>query len=83
MSSDTFIRVRRIIASYLGTPEEAVAEESRLQDLGVDSLSALELIFLMEEEFGVSVPDHRVADFTTVRDVCAGIEALRAPVGPR
>ena len=77
MSSETFERVRRLLASYLNVSADSVREDSRLEDLGVDSLGALELVFEIEEEFKVSVPDERIRDFTTVRAVCEGIETLR------
>jgi acyl carrier protein len=76
MRPDTLERVRRIIASYLNLPADEIVPETRLQDIGVDSLGALELVFRMEEEFGVSVPDERIPEFTTVQAVCDGIEAL-------
>lgn len=77
MTADTFERVRRIIAGYLDLPPESVGEDSTLEALGLDSLGALELVFEIEEEFKVSVPDERLAEFTTVRAVGDGIEALQ------
>src|SRR5205085_2881003 len=72
MTADTFQRVSRIISKYLDLPVEKIEEDSRLEDLGVDSLGALELIFEFEEEFKIAVPNERAADFTTVRAVCDG-----------
>lgn len=77
MSSDTFERVRRLVARYLNVAADSVGEDSRLADLGLDSLGALELVFEIEEEFKVNVPDERIRDFTTVRAVCDGIETLQ------
>lgn len=77
MTPDTFERVRRIVAKYLNVPAESVGEDSKLEELGFDSLGALELVFEIEEEFKVSVPDDRIPEFNTVRAVCDGIEALR------
>jgi acyl carrier protein len=45
--------------------------------LGLDSLGALELVFEIEEEFKVKVPDDQIRDLRTVRAVCDGVEALR------
>jgi acyl carrier protein len=77
MAPDTFDRVRQIIAKYLGVPLESVGEDSRFEDLGIDSLGALELIFQIEEEFKVSVPDERVREFTTMKAACEAIETLQ------
>lgn len=76
MTADTFDRVRRIIARYLDVPVESVGEDSALEALGLDSLGALELVYEIEEEFKVSVPDERLSEFTTVRAVGDGVEAL-------
>jgi acyl carrier protein len=77
MHPETLERVREIVASYLGIPRETIADDAPLPNLGVDSLSALEIVFRIEEEFGVSVPDERVLEFTTLRAICDGIESLR------
>jgi acyl carrier protein len=81
MSNDTFERVRRLVAKYLNISVDSIGEDARLEDLGLDSLGALELVFEIEEEFKVNVPDDRVRDFTTVRAVCEGIETLQRVAG--
>jgi acyl carrier protein len=77
MTPDTLERVRRLIAGYLKIPAETIGEDSKLDELGLDSLGALELVFEIEEEFGIKVPDERIPELRTVRAVCDGIEALR------
>ena len=77
MTPETFERVRHLVAQYLKIPPESVGEDSALEELGLDSLGALELVFQIEEEFKVSVPDSRIPEFNTVRAVCDGIETLR------
>ena len=82
MTPDTLERVRGIIARYLSVSPDKVEAEARLEDLGVDSLGALELIFQIEEEFKVLVPNERASEFTTVRAVCDGIESLQKIPAP-
>jgi acyl carrier protein len=77
MTTDTFERVRGLIARYLKIPAETIGEDAKLDELGLDSLGALELVFEIEEEFKVKVPDEKIPGFQTVRAVCDGIEALR------
>jgi len=77
MTNDTLERVRRLIAGYLKIPADSIGEDSSLEQLGLDSLGALELVFEIEEEFKVKVPDEKIPEFRTVRAVCDGIEALR------
>jgi acyl carrier protein len=77
MTSETLARVRTIVAGYLDVPVEKVETDSRLDEFGVDSLGALELIFQFEEEFKILVPNERATQFTTVRAICDGIEELQ------
>lgn len=46
-----------IIARQSGIDVAAIAPQSTLKDLGVDSLTAIETIFEIEEHFGVTLPD--------------------------
>ena len=82
MTPETLARVRGIIAAYLHVPEEQVGADVPLESLGLDSLGALELVFEIEEAFGVSVPDERIPELKTVRAVCDGIEALQKASTP-
>lgn len=82
MTPETLARVRGIIAAYLHVAEEQVSADVPLESLGLDSLGALELVFEIEEAFGVSVPDERIPELKTVRAVCDGIEALQKASAP-
>jgi acyl carrier protein len=54
--TDGLDTVRRSVAECLDVPEDEVRPESRLfTDLGADSLDYLELIFMLEREFGVKL----------------------------
>lgn len=77
MTPDTLERVRRLIGQYLKIAPETIGEDSKLEELGLDSLGALELVFEIEEEFKIKVPDERIPGLRTVRAVCDGIEDLR------
>jgi acyl carrier protein len=48
--------VRRIISRELKIPFEQLTPETGLQDLGVESLDLIEIIFALEEEFDISIP---------------------------
>ena len=82
MTPETLARVRGIIAAYLHVAEEQVGADVPLESLGLDSLGALELVFEIEEAFGISVPDERIPELKTVRAVCDGIEALQKASAP-
>jgi acyl carrier protein len=47
-------------------------------DLGFDSLDKIELLFAVEERFGVSIPDDIAAKMTSVSDVVAFLSNVRS-----
>ena len=69
-------KVMAIIADKLSLDEEEVHLYSRLvQDLGADSLDAIELIMEMEKEFGLTIPDEDAERIRTVGDIVTYIRA--------
>lgn len=63
-------KLKEIIAQELGVSVDEITPESNLQeDLGADSLDAVELIMAVEEEFGVSIPDEEAQNINTVQDM--------------
>lgn len=66
----TFEKVKEIIVDTLSCDENAVVLQSRLSDdLGADSLDAVELNMALEDAFGVSIPDEELASMKTVADI--------------
>ena len=57
MSQSTQQEIYKIIAGHAAIEPDTVTPESKLQDLGIDSLEAIEIIFDIEEHFGVNLPD--------------------------
>lgn len=45
-----------------------------VDDLGLDSLHHVELAMLLEERLHIELPDHVIARWQTVADVCASVE---------
>jgi acyl carrier protein len=78
MEASTLERVRALIAKSLRIPAESIGEDASLEELGLDSLGALELVFEIEEEFKVKVPDEAVRGFKSVRAICEGLDSLRS-----
>jgi len=69
-------RVVRVIAEFKKVPAEEVKMETTFDELGLDSLDGLNLIFELEEEFDLTVPDNQIQNMKSVEQVVAGIEAL-------
>ncbi|HET9838202.1 MAG TPA: acyl carrier protein [Candidatus Angelobacter sp.] len=77
MATDDLIqRVRSVVAKNKGIPEDAVSLDSTFADLGMDSLDAVNLLFALEEEFDVSIPDHEARTINSVRGMVNGVETL-------
>jgi acyl carrier protein len=65
--TDVAVRVRKIIVEHLGVDEAKVTDAANLMDdLGADSLDAVELVMAFEEEFGIEIPDDAAEQIKTV-----------------
>lgn len=65
-----FEKVRDIIVETLSCEAAAVTPEARLnEELGADSLAAVELSMALEEAFGVSIADEDLPNLKTVGDI--------------
>jgi acyl carrier protein len=53
----------------------AVTRSSVITDLGIDSLSMMQIVGEMETELGVMIPDEDLVELVTVGDLCQKIEA--------
>jgi acyl carrier protein len=64
-----------IVNEVAGVPANDVQlDKSFTDDLDVDSLSMVEIIYAAEEKFGVSIPDEEAKNLKTVGDAVAYIE---------
>ena len=65
--SDIATRVKEIIIDKLGVDESEVTPKASFKnDLGADSLSALELIMEFEKEFNIGIPEDQAESINTV-----------------
>lgn len=70
-----FEKVQAIIAEELGIDKEKITMDSRLaEDLGADSLDAVELIMTLEDEFGIEVDDEAATKIKKVSDIVEFLE---------
>lgn len=69
-------KVREIIANQLNVDAEKITLETHLvDDLGADSLDAVDLIMAIEDEFGVELDDETAQNVRKVGDLVSFIEA--------
>jgi len=71
-------RVISVIAKTQRIPPEKISPESTFEELGLDSLDAVNILFALEEEFNLDFPDEASRGIRTIRDVVGGIEKLQA-----
>lgn len=51
-----------------------VTRESVITDLGVDSLSMMQIVGEMETELDIQIPDEDLVEIVTVGDLCSKVE---------
>ena len=78
MSDELTQRVLKCIATSKRIPLETVTIDSDFQQLGIDSMDAVEILFALENEFDISIPDDEVRTVRTIRQMAEGVERLVA-----
>jgi acyl carrier protein len=78
-----FVAMLKPFLKYAG--DDDITEQSKLRDLGLDSMRAIELLFAVEDAYGVTVPDDKLTDttFETGYSLWSTINGLRAVQGNR
>jgi acyl carrier protein len=69
-------RVVSTIAALQKKPPESIGLDARFEELGIDSLSAFDLLCQLEDELGVVIPDDDARQMKTVRDVIDRVSPL-------
>ncbi len=73
----TLAIVRRIIADETDLRVEDLDPARPIEELGVDSLSVIEVMFKLEDEFHIKTPDERVP-IRTIQDIADLVDRLVA-----
>ena len=87
---ETFSKVADIISDTSEIPRAEITPESHtIDDLGIDSLDFLDIVFAIDKEFGIKIPleqwtqevnDGKAAteEYFVLKNLCAKIDGLRA-----
>lgn len=73
MQQDIFPRIQAIFADYFIIDESDVSFSKTMEDLGLDSLDMVEIIFAIEEEFEIEMDFEEYEEMKTVGDLVASI----------
>lgn len=71
-------RVIQVIAKTQHLQPESFTVDSTFEEMKIDSLDGINIVFAVENEFGINVPDEAMKQLRSVRDVINGVEALLA-----
>ncbi len=71
-------RVARVIAKTQHIPVESITIDSTFEQLKIDSLDGINLLFAIEGEFDIDIPDEAARQIRSVREMVEGIEKLLA-----
>src|SRR5579862_4256800 len=69
-------KVLRIVAETQRKDVGLVKIESSFEELGIDSMDGVNIVFALENEFDINVPDEEVKTIRSVRDMVEGVRTL-------
>lgn len=71
----------QLVSERLLETQPGFGADSNLYDSGLDSMAIMQLLILIEEEYGVALPESELTrqNFSTVRSVAGLIRARTAP----
>jgi len=81
MSDELIRRVLSVIANTQRMPVEKITIDSTFQELGIDSMDGVNILFALENEFNITIPDEAAKQIRDVRQMIEGVEKLIAAGG--
>jgi acyl carrier protein len=78
MPDELIGRVTGVIAKTQHIPAETVTIDSTFEELKIDSLDGINILFALESEFDLDIPDDSAKQIRSVRQMVEGIETLLA-----
>jgi len=76
-------KIIQALADYLKRDAATIQSSHHLRDdLGLDSMAVIELLYKIEEAFNIQIPDQDLVGLTTVSSVAAYVEGRVAPAVP-
>ena len=69
-------QVIRVIAQTQRLPVASINIDSTFEQLNIDSLDGINIIFALENEFGIEIPDDGVHSMHSLREIISGVQKL-------
>jgi acyl carrier protein len=76
MSEELTQRILKVIADSQKLPPEKVTIDSTFEELGIDSLDGVNILFALENEFNINIPDEGVQSLRTMRQMIEALDKL-------
>ncbi len=76
MSDELIQRIISCIAESQKLPVEKITIDSSFEELGIDSLDGVNILFALENEFNISIPDEGAQGIRTVRQMVDALAKL-------
>lgn len=76
MPDDLEKRTISVIAATQHIPADTITIESTFEELKIDSLDGINILFAVENEFNINIPDEAAQKIRTVREMVEGIRRL-------
>jgi acyl carrier protein len=76
MSETIEDRVLRVIATTQRLPLERVKPDSTFEELGIDSMDSINILFDLESEFDIEINDEDAKKIRTINEMVAGVSYL-------
>jgi acyl carrier protein len=82
MTEELIARITRVIADTQRIPAESVTLDKTFEELKIDSLDGINIVFALENEFDINIPDEAAREIRSVRQMAEGIATLLAGKAP-
>ncbi len=78
MSDELTQRVLKVITTVKRLPPGKATIDSSFQELEIDSMDGVEILFALENEFDITIPDEDAKTIRSIREMVEGVERLVA-----
>ena len=76
MSDELTQKVFSVIAATQRIPVEKITIDSTFEELGIDSMDGVNILFALENEFNITIPDEAARTIRSVRQAVEGVDKL-------
>jgi acyl carrier protein len=76
MTEEMTRKILKVIADSQKLPPEKVTIDSTFEELGIDSLDGVNILFALENEFNISIPDEGVQSIRSMRQMVEALDKL-------